>query len=139
MQIRLLFLLLALPFLIDAQPNDIISIGRNDSLHSSLLKETRHYFVHLPANYNNKFFAQTKYPVLYLLDGESHFNSVSGLVEILGSGINGTHVIPDMIVVAIPNTDRTRDLTPTHADEDNNGKPQEYLKTSGGNNNFLHF
>jgi len=139
MKNRILLLLFVLPFLVKGQSNDVISIGKNDSLHSALLKETRHYLIHLPASYNNKFFAQTKYPVLYLLDGESHFNSVSGLIEILGSGINGTHVIPDMIVVAIPNTDRTRDLTPTHTDLDNTGQPQEYLKTSGGNNNFLHF
>jgi predicted alpha/beta superfamily hydrolase len=84
-------------------------------------------------------FSQGRYPVLYLLDGDAHFNSVSGLVEILGGGINGTHVIPDMIVIAIPNTDRTRDLTPTHTLLDFQNNQQDFFKTSGGNNNFLHF
>jgi len=132
-------LILSIPFCSYAQPGDLISIGRKDSLHSSMLKETRPYFVRLPANYNSTNFSKEKYPVLYLLDGDAHFNSVSGLVEILGGGINGTHVIPDMIVIAIPNTDRTRDLTPTHTNLDNAGKPQDFLKTSGGGNNFLHF
>ncbi|MFI5187944.1 MAG: alpha/beta hydrolase-fold protein [Chitinophagales bacterium] len=134
------FLFICLPFLSVAQSSDsLVVIGKKDSIFSASLKETRHYLIHLPANYNSGFIQPAKYPVLYLLDGDAHFNSVSGLVEILGGGINGTHVIPDMIVVAIPNTDRTRDLTPTHASKDNSGKEQEFFKTSGGNDNFLKF
>ena len=34
------------------------------------------------------------------------------------SQVNGNNVYPEMIVVAIPNTDRTRDLTPTHVVND---------------------
>jgi len=133
-------LLISFPSLVIAQGSDsLVVIGRKDSIYSATLKEMRPYLLHLPANYNNNFFKSAKYPVLYLLDGDAHFNSVTGLVEILGSGINGTHVIPDMIVVAIPNTDRTRDLTPTHALKDNQGKDQDFLKNSGGNDNFLKF
>ena len=135
----ILLLLISLPFLNYAQSSNLITIGKRDSLNSAILKETRNYFVHLPQNYDNAMFSQGRYPVLYLLDGEAHFNSVSGLVEILGSGINGTHVIPDMIVVAIPNTDRTRDLTPTHTLLDYQNNQQEFFRSSGGNNNFLHF
>lgn len=136
----ILFIAALIPGLLIAQKNNSITIGVNDSIYSKILKETRHYFVRLPLNYSAaSFFSPEKYPVLYLLDGEAHFNSVSGLVEILGSGINGTHVIPDMIVVAIPNTDRTRDLTPTHDVKDLKGDTVEYFKSSGGNENFLHF
>ncbi len=131
-------LFLCLPFCGYAQTANNISIGKIDSIHSNILKENRQYFVHLPRNYTG-LFAQNKYPVLYLLDGDAHFNSVSGLIEILGGGINGTHVIPDMIVVAIPNTDRTRDLTPTHTDLDFQGRHSDFFQTSGGNTNFLNF
>ncbi len=78
------------------------------------------------------------YPVLYLLDGDAHFHSVSGLIQILGTGINGTTVLPEMIVVAIPNTDRTRDLTPSHTTLQM-GVEKSWLATSGGGDNFLKF
>jgi predicted alpha/beta superfamily hydrolase len=60
------------------------------------------------------------------------------LIQILGTGVNGTFVIPEMIVVGIPNTDRTRDLTPSHA-ETMNGEVRDFLKSSGGGNEFLKF
>ena len=133
-------LFVCLPFFVHSQSNDsLIVIGRKDSLHSNILNESRQYLVHLPDSYDGGLFSKAKYPVLYLLDGDAHFNSVTGLVQILGAGINGTHVIPDMIVVAIPNTDRTRDLTPTHSDKDFAGKSQDFFKSSGGNANFLKF
>ena len=43
------------------------------------------------------------------LDGDAHFPSVVGIIQQL-SQVNGNTVFPEMIVVAIPNTDRTRDL-----------------------------
>src|SRR5690606_33241287 len=50
------------------------------------------------------------YPVLYLLDGETYFYSLSGIVKQLSSF--GTTSCPESIIVAIPNSDRSRDLTP---------------------------
>lgn len=44
-----------------------------------------------------------------------------------------------MIVVAIPNTDRTRDLTPTHMDADLPFMDSTSSKTSGGGENFIAF
>ena len=84
-------------------------------------------------------YAPQQYPVLYLLDGDAHFHSVTGLIQILGTGVNGTFVVPEMIVVAIPNTDRTRDLTPTHVEKGFDGKPSPFLKTSGGMGSFFTF
>ncbi|MFI5155336.1 MAG: alpha/beta hydrolase-fold protein [Chitinophagales bacterium] len=121
--------------------DSLVVIGKKDSIHSRVLGENRPYWIHLPSSYNdnNGVFERVNYPVLYLLDGDAHFNSVSGLIQILGGGINGTNVVPDMIVVAIPNTDRTRDLTPTHAIKDNEGHELPFLKTSGGGERFLQF
>ncbi len=121
--------------------DSLVVIGKKDSIHSRVMQETRPFWIHLPSSYDDKsgVFEKENYPVLYLLDGDAHFNSVSGLIQIMGGGINGTRVIPDMIVVAIPNTDRTRDLTPTHALKDNAGHELPFLKTSGGGERFLQF
>lgn len=115
------------------------TIGRIDSVWSSTLKEQRPFLVYTPPSYRDTTYLPRRYPVLYLLDGDAHFHSVTGLLQILGTGVNGTFVLPEMIVVAIPNTDRTRDLTPTHVDTDLEGKPQPFLRTSGGNPNFFRF
>ncbi len=115
------------------------TIGKVDSIWSGTLKEQRRYLVYTPASYSDTVYLPQRYPVLYLLDGDAHFHSVTGLLQFLGTGINGVFLVPEMIVVAIPNTDRTRDLTPTHVEKDPQGKPQPFLKTSGGMGNFLQF
>src|SRR5512132_3146340 len=88
-------------------------IGKVESLEAATLKERRHYLVYTPPSYDDTTTAPQRYPVLYLLDGDAHFHSVTGLIQILSTGVNGTYAIPEMIVVAIPNTNRTRDMTPT--------------------------
>src|SRR3954468_7117671 len=97
------------------QKDNRVVIGTKDSLFSKVLNEVRNYEVYLPPSYNaaNK---TVRFPVLYLLDGNSHFHSVSGLIEQLAGGVNGNTLFPEMIVIAINNTDRTRDLTPIHYD-----------------------
>jgi predicted alpha/beta superfamily hydrolase len=132
--------LLLLPITLRAQaPANGITIGTIDSVWSPTLKEQRKIWISTPASYNDSTYLPQRYPVLYLLDGDAHFHSVTGLLQILGSGVNGTFVVPEMIVVAIPNTDRTRDLTPTHVEKDLQGKPAPFLKTSGGMGNFFKF
>lgn len=117
-------------------PRDrFFTIGIKESIHSDVLKEDRPFFVYVPPYARN---SGKKFPVLYLLDGEAHFHSISGLIQILGTGVNGTRVVPEMIVVAIPNTDRTRDLTPSHS-EMMEGKKEDFLKSSGGGYDFLKF
>ncbi|MEI9920879.1 MAG: alpha/beta hydrolase-fold protein [Bacteroidota bacterium] len=113
----------------------MINIGRKESIDSKILGETRPYWIYVPPSASTP---GVKLPVVYLLDGDAHFHSVSGMIQILGTGVNGTHVIPDMIVVAIPNIDRTKDLTPSHS-EVIDGHKEDFLKSSGGNSNFLKF
>ena len=134
-------LALSLPAAVLAQvpASNTITIGRVDSIWSGTLKEQRQFLIYTPPSYNDTTYLPRRYPVLYLLDGDAHFHSVTGLIQILGTGVNATFVVPEMIVVAIPNTDRTRDLTPTHVEKDFEGKPQPFLKTSGGMPNFLQF
>ena len=134
-------LLLLLPAAVSAQgaAPGIITIGRTDSIWSPTLKENRRYLVYTPPGYAESQYQQRSYPVLYLLDGDGHFHSMTGLLQFLSTGMNGTYVVPEMIVVAIPNTDRTRDLTPTKTLLGANGKPVAAFTNSGGGKDFLKF
>jgi predicted alpha/beta superfamily hydrolase len=136
-----LFFLLFLPAGLHAQDRfqQAVHIGQVDSIWSATLEENRPYLVYTPPSYGDTTAAPQRYPVLYLLDGDAHFHSVSGLLQILGTGVNGTYVVPEMIVVAIPNTNRTRDLTPTHTEMGFEGEPEPEFESSGGGPAFLAF
>jgi len=54
------------------------------------------------------------------------------------SSVNGNTISPQMIVVGIPNTDRTRDLTPTHIESGPFGAGDSD-QTSGGGELFTNF
>lgn len=103
-------------------PDEIV-LGKSIRLNSKVLNEERQILVYLPTGYEQ---TGTKYPVLYLLDGRAHFQHASSTVQFLSR--NGR--IPQMIVVAIVNVDRTRDFTPTHMEN----RPQ-----SGGAKKFINF
>jgi len=115
--------------------NNIV-IGKKDVLYSDILKEDREIWIHLPESAKNASTSFAKYPVLYLLDGDGHFYSVTGMIKQL-STTNGNTISPEMIVIGIPNTDRTRDLTPTHVNE--MFGDTIFPKTSGGGKKFLSF
>jgi len=134
---KCLLLPLLLLFLSAAAQDNRITIGTTDTLFSSTLKETRRFWIYTPPSYRPGSNAQ-RFPVMYLLDGDAHFHSVTGLVQQLATGINGNMLFPEMIIVAILNTDRTRDLTPSPAVFEN---PQQaaFMKTAGGADAFLAF
>ena len=115
--------------------------GERFVLHSKILKEDRPYLVCLPPSYDNRKYQPQKYPVLYLLDGDTHLRWATGVVYFMSAGINWSYSIqiPEMIIVAIPNTDRGRDLTPTHTLRDYHGKINPSQASSGGGDNFLNF
>ncbi len=92
----------------------------------------------MPDSYKNNLKSARRYPVVYLLDGDAHFFSVVGMIHQLSS-INGNTICPEMIVVGIPNTDRTRDLTPTHVVVDPPYMDSSSSKTSGGGEKFMDF
>jgi len=116
--------------------NNQIVLGTTDSVNSKILNEKRKIWVHVPAGDPNGIFVQQRYPVVYLLDGDDHFASVAGMIQKL----SGVTVCPDMIVVGILNTNRTRDLTPTAIPDgpaDKSGGPQKMA--GGGGEKFAAF
>lgn len=100
-----------------------IVIGTRVTLTSQVLGEERRYSVYLPASYAS---GTRSYPLMVLLDGDNHFHHATGIVEYLSQRGRA----PEMIVVGVSNTDRTRDFTP-YSDP---GAP-----TSGGADRFLEF
>lgn len=92
--------------LVSAQPAAVMSVPIAGKLESAVLGETRPFWVSLPDEYEG---SGEPYPVLYLLDGELNFTSavVGGLRYAAGLG-----EIPELIVVAIKNTDRSKDIFP---------------------------
>jgi len=122
-----------------AQNRNKIEIGTIDSITSKVLNEERKIWVHIPrsAQYASGF-AKQKYPVVYVLDGDAHFSSIVGIIEQL-SEINGNTNCPEMIVVGIPNTNRTRDLTPTHSTTELPFVNKDLSDNSGGGENFALF
>lgn len=108
-----------------AQNNKIV-IGETQKIHSKVLNEDRFISIYLPPGYA---YTKDKYSVIYLLDGPDHFHHVTGVVRFLAQ----QGVAPDMIVIGIANTDRTRDLTPKPDSLD------KQLPTAGGYDQFLQF
>ncbi|HEX5155545.1 MAG TPA: alpha/beta hydrolase-fold protein [Parafilimonas sp.] len=137
-KMSLLILLTAMAFHVKAQKDNKIVIGKVDSVYSKILNEQRKVWIYTP-DMTSGFRDSTKhYPVVYLLDGDAHFTSVTGLIQQL-SQANSNTVYPEMIIVAIPNTDRTRDLTPTHITSDLPNMDSNFSKTTGGGENFVSF
>lgn len=101
-------------------------------VHSNILNEDRVIWVRTPHAYDS---GKDPFPVLYLTDGPSHINEIGNSIDFLVD--QGR--MPPLIVVGIANTDRTRDLTPTHADEKNADGTIEPQPTSGGADHFLDF
>lgn len=136
--ILIMIVALSVPRAIVAQAS-AITVGRTDSIWSPTLREWRRFQIYVPPVSGGTPMIPAAYPVLYLLDGPTHFHSVTGVIQFFSTGGNGNFVLPEMIVVSIPNTNRTRDLTPTRPTPAADGTPTPAFVTSGGGSNFLQF
>ncbi len=102
----------------------------NDSIFSKILNEQRKIMICLPEEY--KPGSDAKYDVVYLLDGEMHFDIFSYIYKFA----RNEKLLPPLILVAIPNTYTTegnmrdRDFLPEKTPENNK---------AGGANNFIDF
>ncbi len=72
---HILLIFLLLPLILRSQED--ICIGKELALYSTVLQEERSYWIHLPEHYNMD--TKQRYPVVYLLDGDSFFHSLVGI------------------------------------------------------------
>lgn len=105
-----------------------ITVGHEVTIESSVLDEARELWVATPQGYAA---SGESYPVLYVLDGENHFQHATSSARFLASAGR----IPGLIVVGILNTDRGRDLTPHSEDPDDLAS----VPTLGGADAFQDF
>lgn len=113
-----------------AQSDYLIQIGLKDSVHSEVLNETRAFYVVLPDNYVAG--SDTKYPVVFLLDGDVMLNALQTVHSYYSGGF-----MPDMILVGISNAEnRTRDLTTSELSE---RRGQPYNQENGAADKFTSF
>ena len=112
---------------------DKVTIGENFIIHSEIIGEDRPISVYIPKGVNT---GDSLY-VIYLLDSEHHFHTVTGIVQSLVD----YEQIPKTMVVGIQTTNRPRDYLPKI-----NGEPQTKFQTfvkskwpDSGQDNFLTF
>ncbi len=128
------YILLSLVGLVLAGPGfaqeagEQVVIGERFQIESEILGETRTLIIGKPRGYDG---GEGRYPVLYLLDGDAHFHHTTGTADFLARNSR----MPGIIVVAILNTDRTRDFSPPSSQE----SVTEDFPTHGGADNFLRF
>ncbi len=100
-----------------------IEIGESVKINSEILDEEREILVYLPENYKD---STTKYPVLYVLDGNDYFLPSIGIMEYLAM----YNQLPEMIVIGIPHKMRFKELTPTKTNR---------IPSGGGIDDFMTF
>src|SRR5262245_28060455 len=86
-----------------------VRLGVGRTCKSAILNEERSVVVHLPASYDT---SGKSYPVLYLLDGTTAF--LQEMISITRRLRNDRNA-PEMIIVSIENTNRSRDMMPVVA------------------------
>lgn len=122
---RFIYAILVLVFLLVNNAIADVRLPIPDKLQSKSLNENRSFSIQLPSSYNKN--SKRKYPVMYLLDGPSNLSHTSGTLDFLS--LSGE--VPELIIVAITNSNRTQDLTPP--------KKMTKVKGGGGANHFLDF
>lgn len=110
-----------------------LNIGEQLTFKSMVLDEKRTLNVYLPARYKQS--DDTRYPVIYLLDGatEEDFVHVSGIVQY--ASLPWLKFVPESIVVGIVNVDRNRDFTFKSSDS----LDLKEFPSSGGAVSFIKF
>lgn len=101
------------------------------TIKSTVLGEDRIVLIRTPPGYETN---KQAYPVLYMTDGDAHIGHTASSIEFLVN--NGR--MPELIVVGVTNTDRTRDLTPAKSTNKNAAGVLQF-PTAGGADNFLKF
>ena len=104
-----------------------VFICKGDCIFSDILNEKRDIWIYLPKIEDDPDLNKQQYPVVYLFDAEEQYAGFRELM--LQENADGSKVFPDVIIVGIRNTNRSRDLTPTHSVLDSKGKKNEITNT----------
>jgi len=135
----LAFIFLSICIKLNAQTSDsLLTIGKKYSVYSNILKEKRTYSIYLPPSYKSN--PTKKYFVAYVLDGgRNKFIEVTGIAQSMNSIPDLKMQIPELIIVSIENTDRTKDFTPTHSLNYLDAENIAAFNSSGGAYAFAQF
>jgi predicted alpha/beta superfamily hydrolase len=118
-----------------AQNAGDIIVAKRMSINSAVLGEDRTIYVSTPYGYSD---STTSFPVMYVLDGDPEvITFYSGMVNNLFS----YDLCPEMIIVAIENTERIRDMAPSKPKYDDKGVEIKYYDDEkvGEADKFLSF
>lgn len=133
LRISTLYLFTSLVSIIRSQPvfsqEPAVNYGEKIKIHSTYLNDSVDTYIYLPVDYNK---SDTKYPVIYLLDGNYYYPIVSQAVKILAEAGS----IPPCIVVGVGSKNRERDFTTAQRKDFN---PPMVMPDAGGIDNFLSF
>lgn len=136
-----IFFILLTPKYLAAQTDPVFKPISADilQLSSKVLGEDRKIYIYVPPA--DSLQPDRRYPVLYVLDGDNHFSLIAEYCRYLSR--RDVNALPAVIIVGIPNTNRTRDLTPTNSiinyDGESDTSSNSRYKSSGGGNIFLQF
>jgi predicted alpha/beta superfamily hydrolase len=105
------------------------------NVRSSILAEDRRILVRLPRHYDLD--PAARFPVLYKFDGDNGLDRYDDAIDVLSSA----GLMPDLIVVAIPNGRgmRNRDLTPATLHQEGNEDGSMGTGELGRGDRFLDF
>jgi predicted alpha/beta superfamily hydrolase len=105
------------------------------NLRSAILEADRRILVRLPRHYDLD--KATRYAVIYKFDGDNGLERYDDAIDVL----HAAHLVPDVIVVAIPNGRgmRNRDLTPASLHQDGNEDGSMGTGEMGKGDRFLDF
>ena len=108
----ILYILSGLQTTFGQNETDII-MGSKFVIKSNILDEERTCLISLPDSYNESSDVDKRYPVIILLDGNTHFKIASGILHFMSFNRNQNNLMPESIIIAIENVDRERDFTVT--------------------------
>ncbi|CAN5433839.1 alpha/beta hydrolase-fold protein [soil metagenome] len=110
-------------FSVFGQTTQIASVVHTQiKINSQILNEERTILVRVPANYER---TNERFPVIYMTDAHPPQNAMmAGIIEQQA----WAGEMPEMILVGIQNTNRTRDLTPTKTDRQDSGGGAKFLE-----------
>lgn len=118
----LISLVLSMSFSLSAQQKIGSVIHTAHKINSVALNEERTILVRTPPDYNK---STTSYPVIIMLDAHGALNTM--LPSVVESQASYAEKIPEMIVVGIQNTNRTRDMTPSQTERRDSGGADKFL------------